>query len=383
MIIQVRSADLEQVLDVLEEYNLGDSKTVAEPVVNREIVICHGDIEVFRAQLELLQGWWSELTFRMQTLRDNPECAREAYEDVLADNNPGLSVHLGFQQRGSVAHLDHKPKVAILREQGVNSHREMAAAFHRAGFEPYDVHMSDLFSGKVSLDQYRGLVACGGFSYGDVLGAGEGWAKSILYNESIRHLFGEFFARDNIFALGVCNGCQMLAALKKLIPGADHWPRFVRNRSDQFEARFSMQYCIALALRTGTISLCDFTPSAVQRPEMRELFERIDMQSHDLEKESDSESDLVPSIVTITLKDGRSFEARQDTPRGDAANPLNEDERYAKFTDCCSGFLSDGDFYALKAAIEKMERLDSIRDCTRLLRFEAGADKGERFDLRA
>ena len=152
---------------------------------------------------------------------------------------------------------------------------------------------------------------------------------------------------------------------------------------NEFEARFSMQYCIALALRTGTISLCDFTPSAVQRPEMRELFERIDMQSHDLEKEPDSESDPVPTIVTITLKDGRSFKARQDTPRGDAANPLNEDERYAKFTDCCSGFLSDVDFYALKATIEKIEKLDSIRECTRLLRFEAGADKGERFELRA
>jgi len=241
VVIQVRSVDLEQILDVLGEYNLGDSEVVAEPTVNREVVISHGDIEVFKARLELLQNWWSELTFRMQALRDNPECAREAYEDVLADSNPGLSAHLNFKQnQGSVVHSDHKPKVAILREQGVNSHREMAAAFHRAGFEPYDVHMSDLFSGKVSLDQYRGLVACGGFSYGDVLGAGEGWAKSILYNESIRHLFGEFFARDNIFALGVCNGCQMLAALKELIPGTGHWPRFVRNRSDQFEARFSM-----------------------------------------------------------------------------------------------------------------------------------------------
>ena len=152
---------------------------------------------------------------------------------------------------------------------------------------------------------------------------------------------------------------------------------------DEFEARFSMQYCIAVALETGTISLSDFTPAAVERPQIRALFERIDMQSHDLEKESDSESDPVPSIVSIKLQDGRSLETRQDIPKGDAANPLNENERHAKFMDCCNGFLSDNDLGALKSVIEKMERLDSVRDCTRLLRFEAGADKGERFNLRA
>jgi phosphoribosylformylglycinamidine synthase len=130
--------------------------------------------------------------------------------------------------------------MAILREQGVNSQREMAAAFDRAGFEAHDVHMTDLLSGRTSLAEFRGLVACGGFSFGDVLGAGEGWAKSILYHESVRAQFVEFFAREDAFVLGVCNGCQMLAALKDLIPGAAHWPRFVRNRSDQFEARLSL-----------------------------------------------------------------------------------------------------------------------------------------------
>ncbi len=130
--------------------------------------------------------------------------------------------------------------MAILREQGVNGHVEMAAAFHRAGFAPFDVHMSDILSGRTDLAQFRGLVACGGFSYGDVLGAGEGWAKSILFNESVRTRFSAFFQREDTFTLGVCNGCQMVSALKELIPGASHWPRFVRNRSEQFEARLAL-----------------------------------------------------------------------------------------------------------------------------------------------
>jgi phosphoribosylformylglycinamidine synthase len=178
----------------------------------------------------------------MQALRDDPDCAREAYAATLDDADPGLNVALTFplpsleRRPGS----GKRPPVAILREQGVNGQREMAAVIDRAGFEAHDVHMSDLLAGRVDLEQFRGLLACGGFSYGDVLGAGEGWAKSILYTDRLRDMFGSFFARDNTFALGVCNGCQMLAALKSLIPGADAWPRFVRNRSDQFEARFSL-----------------------------------------------------------------------------------------------------------------------------------------------
>ncbi|HBF48527.1 MAG TPA: phosphoribosylformylglycinamidine synthase, partial [Shewanella frigidimarina] len=132
------------------------------------------------------------------------------------------------------------PKMAILREQGVNSHVEMAAAFDRAGFESRDVHMSDILSGRISLEEFQGLVACGGFSYGDVLGAGEGWAKSILFNDRARDEFSRFFERDSSIALGVCNGCQMLSNLKEIIPGSEHWPRFVRNRSERFEARFSL-----------------------------------------------------------------------------------------------------------------------------------------------
>jgi phosphoribosylformylglycinamidine synthase len=180
----------------------------------------------------------------MQSLRDHPECADEAFKSTLDPRDPGLNAHLTFE----TPTLDTRPgrtdrprpKVAILREQGVNGQREMAAAFDRAGFDCYDVHMSDLLEARATLDDFNGLVACGGFSYGDVLGAGEGWAKSILYNERLHEAFSEFFGRDDSFALGVCNGCQMLAALKALIPGTEHWPRFLRNRSDQFEGRLSL-----------------------------------------------------------------------------------------------------------------------------------------------
>jgi phosphoribosylformylglycinamidine synthase len=177
----------------------------------------------------------------MQSLRDDPACAQEAYDSILDERDSGLSARLTFVVPARPAPRDGpRPRIAVLREQGVNSQREMAAAFDRAGFEAYDVHMTDLMTGRVSLEGFRGLVVCGGFSYGDVLGAGEGWAKSILYNAALRAQFAAYFARPDAFAFGVCNGCQMLAALKELIPGTEHWPRFVRNRSDQFEARLSL-----------------------------------------------------------------------------------------------------------------------------------------------
>jgi phosphoribosylformylglycinamidine synthase len=178
----------------------------------------------------------------MQALRDDPGCAREAFETALDPGDPGLNAKLTFplpQERRAGSRAG-RPKVAVLREQGVNGQREMAATLDRAGFEAHDVHMSDLLSGRSDLDDYRGVIACGGFSYGDVLGAGEGWAKTILYHERVRPMFETFFAREDAFALGVCNGCQMLAALKVLIPGTALWPKFLRNRSDQFEARLSL-----------------------------------------------------------------------------------------------------------------------------------------------
>src|SRR5690606_6021924 len=158
--------------------------------------------------------------------------------------DPGLNVKLSFDINADVAApfilKGAAPKVAILREQGVNSHVEMAAAFNRAGFTAIDVHMSDILAGRAKLSDFNGLVACGGFSYGDVLGAGEGWAKSVLFNDMARQQFADFFERNSTFSLGVCNGCQMMSNLKSLIPGADLWPHFVRNKSERFEARFSL-----------------------------------------------------------------------------------------------------------------------------------------------
>jgi phosphoribosylformylglycinamidine synthase len=242
VVVQVPNAALSRVETVLAAHGF-DALVVATPDFDgREVTIRRGEKILFRAPRVQLHRHWSELSFRMQSLRDDPDCAREAFESILDEKDPGLNAKLTFDPGASARPNGHlrRPKVAVLREQGVNSQREMAAALERAGFEAHDVHMSDLLGGRNGLEAFHGLVACGGFSYGDVLGAGEGWAKSILYHEEARRLFAEFFSREDTFALGVCNGCQMLAALKSLIPGASSWPRFLRNRSDQFEARFSL-----------------------------------------------------------------------------------------------------------------------------------------------
>ena len=187
------------------------------------------------------QRLWSETSYRLQSIRDNSDCAEEEFAGILDVENPGLQSKLTFNPEEDVCHpyiaLGARPRIAILREQGVNSQMEMAAAFNRAGFDCFDVHMSDIIGGDVTLDNFNALVACGGFSYGDVLGAGEGWAKSILFNEAARKQFENFFIRETTLALGICNGCQMLSNLHELIPGSQHWPRFVRNRSEQFEGR--------------------------------------------------------------------------------------------------------------------------------------------------
>ncbi len=243
-VLQVRDDDLGTVLAVLKQHGLeAVTHAIGHPNTTDRINVTLRENAVLSAPRVEWQRAWSETTYRMQALRDNPSCALQEYDRLLDSADPGLAPRLGFDAQDDVAApfiaRGARPRMAILREQGVNGQVEMAAAFHRAGFDAIDVHMSDLMSGRVMLDSFHGLVACGGFSYGDVLGAGQGWARSILFHPELRDGFSEFFARADSFALGVCNGCQMLSALQELIPGAAHWPRFVRNESEQFEARFA------------------------------------------------------------------------------------------------------------------------------------------------
>ncbi|MCX7627790.1 MAG: phosphoribosylformylglycinamidine synthase [Methylophilaceae bacterium] len=244
-VLQVRAADVVDVLQRFTDAGLAgcvhDLGTVAD---DDHVRFDCGGREVYGERRAILQRMWSETTWHMQSLRDNPVCARQEYDRLLDVGDPGLHVQLTYAIEEDVAApyvaTGKRPKMAILREQGVNGQVEMAAAFDRAGFEAHDVHMSDIIAGRVTLKDFIGLVACGGFSYGDVLGAGEGWAKSILFNQRARDEFSAFFQRGDSFALGVCNGCQMMSNLHEIIPGAAHWPHFVRNKSEQFEARFVM-----------------------------------------------------------------------------------------------------------------------------------------------
>ncbi len=244
-VIQVRQDDTEEILSQFSAAGLGDCVAVlGQPVNGEEVAIRFADTLLFSAERRVLQREWSQTSYRMQRLRDNARCADQEFDGLLDESDPGLSARLAFDVNQDIAapyiKTGVRPRVAILREQGVNGQVEMAAAFDRAGFAAVDVHMSDILSGRVSLEQFKGLVACGGFSYGDVLGAGEGWAKSILFNARAREGFQGFFERGDSFALGVCNGCQMLSNLHELIPGSEIWPHFVRNRSEQFEARVAM-----------------------------------------------------------------------------------------------------------------------------------------------
>ncbi len=244
-VLQIKTEQHRTVLEILAEAGLRDVSFVIGGLNGKdEIQFLRNNKPVFAEQRVDLQRAWSETTYQMQKLRDNPECAQQEYDRILDTADPGLHVHLSFDVNDDIAapyiHSGVRPKIAILREQGVNGQVEMAAAFDRAGFAATDVHMSDIIAGRVSLQDYQGLAACGGFSYGDVLGAGEGWAKSILFNRRARDEFAMFFRRADTFALGVCNGCQMMSNLHEIIPGAEHWPHFVRNKSEQFEARFVM-----------------------------------------------------------------------------------------------------------------------------------------------
>jgi phosphoribosylformylglycinamidine synthase len=244
-VIQVQHRDTDDVLAWLHDAGLGHySHVIGSLNDDDRIVFTHDRKEVLAEARIAWQRQWMETSWRMQCLRDNPECAREEFDQVLRAADPGMQPVLGFDIDDDIAapyiSSGARPRMAILREQGVNGQIEMAAAFDRAGFDSIDVHMSEILAGDVSLAEFKGLVACGGFSYGDVLGAGEGWAKSILFNSRARDEFSAFFAREDSFGLGVCNGCQMMSNLHELIPGTAHWPHFVRNRSEQFEARLAM-----------------------------------------------------------------------------------------------------------------------------------------------
>jgi phosphoribosylformylglycinamidine synthase len=247
-VIQVRLSDEARVAALLARHGFGaHAFRIGTPVPRdageMRIRIAVGGFKFDESWTDLKRAW-SETSWQMRRLRDEPACADQEFAACTRSADPGLSVALAFDPQEDVAapyiRRDVRPAIAILREEGVNSQVETAAAFERAGFEPHDVHMTDLLDGRRSLAEFKGLVACGGFSYGDVLGAGEGWAKSILFHAAVREQFARFFARADSFAFGICNGCQMFAALQSLIPGTGHWPRFVRNTSEQFEARFSL-----------------------------------------------------------------------------------------------------------------------------------------------
>jgi len=238
-VLQVRTSHLDRVDEIFARHEIQHLVHVVGTLNDADAIrfFREGDVVLEGARVDWHRAW-SETSFRMQALRDNPTCAREEFDALLDLDDPGISPVLSFDPSEDItAGLVRRPRVAILREQGVNGQIEMAAAFDRAGFDAVDVHMSDLLSGRADLADYAGFVACGGFSYGDVLGAGGGWAKSILFHPEARAAFEAFFHREDSFALGICNGCQMLATLQPLIPGATGWPRFVRNLSEQFEAR--------------------------------------------------------------------------------------------------------------------------------------------------
>jgi phosphoribosylformylglycinamidine synthase len=241
VVLQVPRAERDAVLATLRRHGLGRlSHAIGKTNDKRHIEVWRDARPVFGAALRDLQQAWDEVSWRIARLRDHPDCADAEHAAAGAEGDAGLHLQLSFDPAKPPALLSTRPKLAILREQGVNSQVEMSYAMAQAGFDTFDLHMSDLQSGRARLDMFQGFVACGGFSYGDTLGAGEGWARSILFNPMLAEQFAAFFDRSDTLALGVCNGCQMMAALSPIIPGASAWPKFTRNKSEQFEARLSM-----------------------------------------------------------------------------------------------------------------------------------------------
>ena len=321
-VVQVRDTDVPALLDAARAAGV-TAQPIGKPVRDDRIVIrCAGDVVLDEARRDLHRAW-SSTTHAMQRLRDNPEAADQEYARLL-DDEPGLVPSLTFDVHEDPAApfvaSGARPRVAILREQGVNGHVEMAAALTRAEFDAFDVHMTDLVAGRHELAGFQGIVAGGGFSYGDVLGAGEGWAKSILFHPRLRDAFAAYFARGDTFALGVCNGCQMLSNLHEIIPGSAHWPHFVRNASEQFEARYVMlevlpspslffgdmqgsRIPVALAHGEGYAEFRDAAQLAAARPYVALRF--VDSHGQPTERYPYNPSGSPQGITGLTTADGR------------------------------------------------------------------------------
>ncbi|MFM2317965.1 MAG: phosphoribosylformylglycinamidine synthase [Pseudomonadota bacterium] len=327
-VLQVCHCDTDTVLAVFREAGLGHYvHVIGELNDTDELVLTFGHDEVLRLPRIDLQQLWSETSYRMQALRDNAGCAAQEFEKIADAQDPGLRVKVSFDQDQDIAapfiHTGVRPSIAILREQGVNGQIEMAAAFDRAGFKAIDVHMTDIISGRVSLKNFKGLVACGGFSYGDVLGAGGGWAKTILLNPRARDEFAAFFARADSFGLGVCNGCQMFSQLREMIAGAAHWPRFYRNTSEQFEARLVNVEVLAspslfLQGMHGSI-----LPVAVAHGEGRAVFDT-----------ASPEQVLAEGLVSLRYVDhyGQATEHYPENPNGSALGITGLSTEDGRFT---------------------------------------------------
>ena len=323
VVIQYRAEDAEAVYKVFEEQGIADLvHGVGQPIDGLHLRVRSGDDLVYDAPLLDRHAAWAELTYRMQAHRDDPDCAREEYEALADGQDPGLNFHLAHEVAPTIGGKA-RPRVAVLREQGINGQVEMAAAFDAAACEAVDVTMTDLLEGRVELSSFHGLAACGGFSYGDVLGAGAGWARSIFFHDRLREQFTAFFERPDTFSLGVCNGCQMLSHLKELIPGAANWPQFVRNRSEQFEARFAtvevLESCsvllrgmegsrlpIAVAHGEGRVHLGDERAMERVRMENQLCLRYVDNYGQPAERYPSNPNGSPGGLTALTSTDGRA-----------------------------------------------------------------------------
>ncbi|MGN0846278.1 MAG: phosphoribosylformylglycinamidine synthase [Kiritimatiellia bacterium] len=336
-VLQVADENLKAVLAVFKKAGLADDvHVIGAPTEDRAFEIVVGCRRTIATTITAVRRAWSETTYRMQALRDNPVSAKEEYDNGLDEQDPGLTFHLTYDPDGKVKAGRGRPRIAILREQGVNGHIEMAAAFALAGFESVDVHMTDLLAGRVDLADFKGLVACGGFSYGDVLGAGSGWARSILFNRKLKAMFRKFFHRADTFSLGVCNGCQMLSQLKDLIPGAQDWPEFRRNVSEQFEARFctlevldspsiffkgmtGSRIPIAVAHGEGRVEF----PAGVDGAKAKAALRYVDGRGEATERYPWNPNGSAGGLTAFTTKDGRATIMMPHPERGFRASQLS------------------------------------------------------------